>query len=339
MEWFKWLLSNSGYMPRAICGVWTPGMIALHNISDFLIWTAYVAIPIVLVKFAYSKRRELPFRRLFWLFGLFILACGTTHFMDIVMFYNPLYHLAGIIKLVTALASWGTVVALVYVIPVAIRMRSPEELEREIVQRELAEAELQRAHDNLEKMVQSRNADLQMLEATQQKLEDALAHVKAQSLTDMLTGVNNRRALNEKLAHEFSLSQRHNSPFSVLMIDVDQFKAFNDNFGHIEGDGLLQCVAGVLKDQARTTDFVARYGGEEFIVLLPHTDSEGALALAEKLREAVQGIPEQKNPVTVSIGTSTLKSSMQSGKDLVEAADKALYLAKQNGRNRVEQAN
>ncbi len=80
-------------------------MIFLHNASDFLIWTAYIAIPIVLIKFAYFKRRELPFNRLFWLFGLFILACGTTHFMDIVMFYKPLYPLAGVIKLITALAS------------------------------------------------------------------------------------------------------------------------------------------------------------------------------------------------------------------------------------------
>ena len=135
MNWFEWLFSNVGFMPRAICGIWSPGMIFLHNASDFLIWTAYIAIPLVLVKFAYARRRELPFRKLFWLFGLFILACGTTHLMDIVMFYNPLYRLAGIIKLVTAAASWGTVIALFHVTPLALRMRSSEDLEQEIQQR------------------------------------------------------------------------------------------------------------------------------------------------------------------------------------------------------------
>ena len=160
MNWFQWLFSNSGFMPRAICGVWTPGMIFLHNASDFLIWTAYIAIPLVLIKFASVKRRELPFRRLFWLFGVFILACGTTHFMDIVMFYNPLYRLAGVIKLITAAASWGTVIALYHVTPLALRMRSPEELEREIEQRKRAEQELQQAHDNLEARIQERTSEL-----------------------------------------------------------------------------------------------------------------------------------------------------------------------------------
>ncbi len=148
-------------MPRAICGTWTPGMIFLHNASDFLIWTACIAIPLVLAKFAYAKQRELPFRRLFWLFGLFILACGTTHFMDIVIFYNPLYRLAGVIKSVTAVASWGTVFALFHVTPLALQMRSPEDLEREIDQRQRAETELQQALDNLEVRVHERTSNLE----------------------------------------------------------------------------------------------------------------------------------------------------------------------------------
>jgi len=165
MNWFQWLFSNAGFMPCAICGIWSPGMILLHNASDFLIWTAYIAIPLVLIKFAYARRRELPFRKLFWLFGLFILACGTTHLMDIVMFYNPLYRLAGVIKLVTAAASWGTVIALFHVTPLALQMRSVEDLEREIEQRERAEAELQQANDNLEARISERTAELQKMNA------------------------------------------------------------------------------------------------------------------------------------------------------------------------------
>ena len=161
MNLFADLFSNAGFIARAQCGVWTPGLIRLHNVSDFLIWTAYIAIPIVLVKFAYSRRKELPFKQLFWLFGLFILACGTTHLMDIVMFYNPLYRLSGVIKLVTAAASWGTVIALVRVTPLALAMRSPEDLEREIEQRQAAEAGMQSAYDQLEARVAERTAELE----------------------------------------------------------------------------------------------------------------------------------------------------------------------------------
>src|SRR5687768_3852555 len=111
MELFE-LFNTGRFVPRAQCGQWTQSLIYLHNVSDFFIWAAYVAIPLVLVIFAYRRRHELPFRQLFWLFGLFIVACGTTHLMEIILFYKPLYILSGWIKLVTAAASWGTVIAL-----------------------------------------------------------------------------------------------------------------------------------------------------------------------------------------------------------------------------------
>ncbi len=158
--WAK-LFSPSGFVPRAQCGLWTPGLIWLHNISDFLIWSAYLAIPLVLVSFVWNRRRDLPFRAVFALFGIFILACGTTHLMDIVLFYYPMYRFAGLVKLVTAVASWGTVFALTSVVPRALTMRSSDELEREMTARQSAEARLQSAHDNLETRVQERSADLQ----------------------------------------------------------------------------------------------------------------------------------------------------------------------------------
>jgi PAS domain S-box-containing protein len=174
-DFFRLLFSGDGFIPRAICGRWTPGLIRLHNISDFLIWTAYLAIPIVLVYFAYSKRHSLPFRQLFWLFGLFILACGTTHLMDIVLFYNPLYRLSGLIKLVTAVASWGTVIALFHVVPVALQMRSPDELEREIQERRQVEATLQaeiEQHRRTEAALQQEVAKRQHLEAEWERIFD-----------------------------------------------------------------------------------------------------------------------------------------------------------------------
>src|SRR4028118_1425209 len=153
MNFWTRLFDPSGFVPRAICGDWTPALIRLHNVSDFFIWTAYLAIPIVLVSLAYRRREELPFRQVFWLFGLFIIACGTTHLMDIVLFYHPIYRLAGVIKLITAAASWGTVMALIPIVPRALAMRSPEVLEREITEREKAEEQVRTLNAELEQRV------------------------------------------------------------------------------------------------------------------------------------------------------------------------------------------
>jgi PAS domain S-box-containing protein len=155
MEIWSRLFDNTGFIPRALCGAWTPGLIRLHNVSDFLIWTAYLAIPVVLVFFAYRRRKELPFRQVFLLFGIFILACGTTHLMDIILFYNPLYYLSGAIKLVTAAASWGTVLALTTIVPRALAMRTPEALEAEIEERKRVEEELRRSEERFRSSFES----------------------------------------------------------------------------------------------------------------------------------------------------------------------------------------
>ena len=144
LHFFLNLLDSSDYVPRAVCGNWTRGEILLQNLSDFFIWTAYLAIPLVLVSFVYKRGTALPFHRIFLLFGLFIVACGTTHLMEIVLFYYPVYRLAGVFKLITAIASWGTVFALVPIVPIALALRTPDELEREIAERVRAEEDLQR---------------------------------------------------------------------------------------------------------------------------------------------------------------------------------------------------
>ncbi len=161
MDFWGRLFDPTGFIPRAQCGAWTPALIWLHNLSDFFIWTAYLAIPIVLMRFAYKRRHELPFAQVFWLFGLFIIACGSTHLMDIILFYNPLYRLSGLIKLITAAASWGTVVALVPIVPRALVMRSPEALQAEIEDREKAEAEVRQLNEQLERRVLERTSELE----------------------------------------------------------------------------------------------------------------------------------------------------------------------------------
>lgn len=158
---------------------------------------------------------------------------------------------------------------------------------------------------------------------------------------DDLTGLLNRRSLNITLRHEFARCKRYHTDLSLLIMDLDHFKNINDKYGHGFGDFVLKSFAGRLKDSIREADFAFRFGGEEFIVLLPHTDIRGAIIFAERFRkqnareEFVS--PTQKAQVTVSIGVSSFgKHQPEVQNDLIALADKALYIAKENGRNRME---
>lgn len=161
--------------------------------------------------------------------------------------------------------------------------------------------------------------------------------------TDGLTGLANRRTLDQRLALEWERARRSTEPLSVLMIDVDHFKAFNDRHGHQGGDEALRSVAQVIGRQIRRpADLAARYGGEEFAVILPHTDASGARTIAEHIRQGIQHLPPvagDSEPITVSIGLSTWdKRSSASLEELLLSADRALYEAKNSGRNRVVDA-
>jgi len=176
LEFWQKLFSTEGFMPRRICGQWTPGEIFLHNASDFFIWAAYIAIPIILLSFWWKRKAELPFRSLFLLFGMFIVACGTTHLMEIVMFYYPVYRLAGVIKFITAVVSCATVAALVPAIPVVFTMKTPSQLEAQVLERT---AELELANQQLELANQQKD---ELLECEQTaRLEAETARSEAES--------------------------------------------------------------------------------------------------------------------------------------------------------------
>ena len=164
--------------------------------------------------------------------------------------------------------------------------------------------------------------------------------LREQSIRDPLTGLFNRRYLEESLAQELARSQRRQRPFSVLMLDVDHFKDFNDRQGHPGGDALLAGMGQVLRSRARAEDIACRYGGEEFTLILPETGSEDACRVAEALRQAVQALRvehmgRELPPVTVSIGVATHHDPVENGEQLVQRADRALYRAKREGRDRV----
>lgn len=216
---------------------------------------------------------------------------------------------------------------------VKVRERT-EELEKYNRMLEFEILERKKAEEALEQKV------TELLE-TKQKLEEANHKLEVLSSLDGLTEIPNRRSFDKVLEREWRRSIRHGFPISLCMIDIDFFKNYNDLYGHLAGDECIRQVARTLNsDLLRPADFAARYGGEEFSLILPNTDFEGAVFVAEKIRQRIRslGIPHGSScvdsAVTISLGTATMVN--QTEKDfnqLVDLADKALYLAKNNGRN------
>ena len=174
-----------------------------------------------------------------------------------------------------------------------------------------------------------------ILEFQKNQLKAVNKELETLATTDGLTGLRNHRTFQDKLAEEHSRAMRYHQPLSLLLLDVDHFKQYNDSFGHPAGDAVLKAVAATLGHAARDTDMAARYGGEEFALILPQTDAAGAMVIAERVRAAVAGSDWEQRPITVSLGACTLSLDTPTPSALVACADKALYHAKETGRNRV----
>ncbi len=182
----------------------------------------------------------------------------------------------------------------------------------------------------------AQQSEILELNATLAHANRRLAHTAA---TDALTGLRNRRTFDERLGEELSLMRRMAAPLSLLMIDVDHFKSYNDSYGHPAGDQALQAVARAFAQSARASDLVTRYGGEEFAVILPNTGAAPAAELAARVRVAVAACDWEHAPLTVSMGIATLEPDAGAdAADLVARADRALYAAKNAGRDRCIQA-
>ena len=222
MDFFGHLFDTSDFPARWHCGNWTAAHGWLHILSDVGVWSAYFAIPLVLGYFIY-RRKDLPFKKVFVLFGAFILLCGSTHLMDAIIFWWPAYRLSGLIKTLTAAVSWVTVFALVRVVPKALAMRTPEELESEIVARKAAERQVREANTVLEQRVEERTlalkqamADLEqereLLRTTLASIGDAVISTDAggkvtfvNAVAESLTGWTNSEATGAPLTQVFNI--------------------------------------------------------------------------------------------------------------------------------------
>ncbi len=170
------------------------------------------------------------------------------------------------------------------------------------------------------------------------RLRDSRRELERLSITDDLTGLYNRRYVMEALANEVRRSRRLEHPFTLLMLDVDRFKEYNDAYGHLAGDAALARVAAILKESTRDVDCAARYGGEEFVVLLPETEAEGATESAQRVQEQLARDALLGGKLTVSVGVAQFPADGESPDELLAGADAALYQAKRDGRNRVLRA-
>jgi len=176
----------------------------------------------------------------------------------------------------------------------------------------------------------------------QERMERTRRELEHSATIDPLTGLKNRRVFDERLAEEVSRSQRYGTPLSLVMLDVDGFKAINDRLGHPEGDAVLTAIAQVLTELLRDTDVPTRYGGDEFAVILPGIGKTAAYAVAEKLRAAIAGLDVESAgssgeamTVTISAGVASVNGAPATPEGLLETADAALYRAKNAGRNQV----
>ena len=170
-------------------------------------------------------------------------------------------------------------------------------------------------------------------------LEDSNEQLNQISRTDPLTGINNRRHWTEQLDARLAQFKRYGNVCSLIMFDIDHFKRVNDNYGHVAGDQVIQMVATTAQSCIRELDCLGRYGGEEFGLLLPETDTKGALILAERIREKIsaQAVSTDSNTdiqVTISLGIAELSEQVTTEESWLEFADQALYKSKENGRNR-----
>ncbi|MFQ3234515.1 MAG: diguanylate cyclase (GGDEF)-like protein [Paraglaciecola sp.] len=311
-------ITDGSFMPHGYALLWRSDLLSLHLGGEILTFISFALIPFALVQII-RKRSDLKFDRIFILFTAFIAFCGMTHLIGAINIWQSYYYIEGIAKTLTGLISMITAVTLWRLMPTILALPSIAVLTERNQELMLAQKELEEIDRTLEKRVKNRTLELEKL-----------------ANTDELTDLSNRRSTIFTLEKEMKRSQRYPCEMSILMIDVDYFKQVNDEFGHQVGDKVLTNIADILVNTCRQTDSVGRYGGEEFLIILPETNQQAAIDLAERIRLDINLSPNSiKKPITCSIGVASLALDLTMH-DFIKKADSAMYKAKDLGRDRVE---
>ena len=315
-------LLNGDFMPHGHCLLWRTDLLLLHVGGDTLTFIAYMLIPIALIRLV-RARDDLRFDWMFLLFAGFIFFCGATHILGIINVWHGYYYIHGIIKSMTGIISILTAISLWYLLPQAISLPGKRAMEAKIVELMRAEHELAASNQRLEAEVKKRTAQLEKM-----------------ATTDELTELLNRREIMRLLELEIARADRQGTALSIMMLDLDHFKAINDSYGHQAGDRALKNAAENFKQQLRKTDFIGRIGGEEFAILLPGCQSDKAHLLADICRDAIKNIDTAASgyefKLTASFGVTSAELSGYHLTKLIEDADTAMYQAKQQGRDKVQ---
>ena len=304
-------------MPQGHCFLWREDLLFLNMIGNLTTALAYIMIPFVLVRLV-IVRKDLSFNPLFLLFSTFILFCGVMHLIAVLNIWHGYYYIQDVAKIATGLISITTAIVLWRLLPVLVTMPSRRDMKNKMAELQQAQEALIESNKSLEAKVAQRTEELERI-----------------AFRDSLTNLLNRREINRILDIEISRAQRQKYPLSVLMLDLDHFKAINDTHGHQVGDRVLKSTADSLMESSRKTDFIGRIGGEEFVMLLPNTDYATALKLAERYRKNIENTPLNSIHFTCSIGVAEFEPGEQLEK-LMQRVDEAMYLAKNSGRNNVK---
>jgi len=262
------LFDTSGFMPRWMCGLWTPFAGWLYIISDFAIWAAYTSIPLTLMFFI-SKRKDIPFIKIFWLFAAFILACGSTHFADALMFWWPAYRFTGVIYFATAVISWLTVLELIPIIPVALSLKSPTELQREIDERIKTEKLLKEREEHERKIHLQVQQYAAQLESSNSELE-AFTYSVSHDLRAPLRSIdgfsfaileNYDHLLDEEGKHYLARVRENSQYMGRLIDDMLKLSRLSLSDMRIEPVDLSIMAERIIEelreeDSSRTVDFV-----------------------------------------------------------------------------------